>query len=424
MARSVTRSQSRSFLVGVGAIAALAVVVYVSLTANQGRLPGSSTTTVRAAFANVGQLQTGSDVRQNGIFVGRVSAISAGDGQAVVTMELNGDVPVYRDAYAGIWDQSALAQKFVELRPGTPVDGRLGDTVIPLGQTESTHDLVDLLDVFQPDTRVSLGSSLRALGGGAAGYGEGLHDFIHGAPQMLGSLGQVARTLSSDETDLPATLRSADRLMTRFEGREAQIASLITQTDKTMQALDVDGGAPLAETLQRAPKTLADVRSAFDTIYQPVADTGSAMNDIQDGAVALGRATPDVRGVLREAVQPLGTIPGVADSASPAVDELTSVFSDAKPFVPRVAEALDSAAEPLAVLSPYASDIGTFSFDIGNLIENHNGWEHRLRIMAAAPAIPSVAGSIVPDSHNEYPAPGQAIRDRDRNGALIPGSGN
>lgn len=424
MARAVTKAKGRSFAVGVAVVAVFAAVMYAAVTANQGRLPGTPTTTVRAAFADVGQLQAGSEVRRNGMFVGRVSAIDLHADEAVVTMELNGDVPVFADAYAGIWDQSALAQKFVELRSGTDAAGPLGDRTIPLGQTESTHDLVDVLDVFQPDTRAALGSALRSLGGGVAGYGPGLHDLIADAPQTVDGSGTIVRALSSDRADLPAMLRSADRLGSRFAGREAQLTSVIAQTDVTMRAVGVDGGGPLAATLEQLPQAFAHSRTALDAVHQSVVDAGVAMTDLQDGAVALGEATPDVRGVFREAIDPLDTLPDVADAAEPAVDELTDVFTDARPFVPRLADGLDSAAEPLSVLAPYASDIGTFAFDIGNLIEGHNGWEHRLRIMVGAAGAPAVVGALVQDTANPYPAPGEAIRDRDTNGGLIPGTGS
>lgn len=423
MARDITRTRARAFVVGTACLAVLGVVLYVAFTANQGRLPGAPTTTVRAVFANIGQLQTGSDVRSNGIFVGRVSTIEVDHDDAVVTLVLNGDVGVHADARAEIRDQSALAQKFVELRTGTEAAGPLPGGTVPREQTESTHDLVDLLDVFEPDTRSALGTALRSLGGGAAGYGPGLHDAVTQAPAMVTGVGTITRTLSSEEARLPELLRSGDRLMGRFEGREAEIASLVEQTRQTMEALGVDGGRPLAETLDAAPGTIRHIRTAFDAIHQPVADTGAAMTDLRDGAVALGKSTPDLRGVLREAVPPLGRVPDVAGSAEPAVDELTRVFTDARPFVPRVADGLGSAAEPLRVLAPYARDMGIFSFDIGNLIENHNGWAHRLRIMAGAPGAPVVAGALVPDTNNPYPAPGQAITERDANGALVPGAG-
>jgi phospholipid/cholesterol/gamma-HCH transport system substrate-binding protein len=422
MTRNVSRETGRSFLIGVVAIAVLGVIIYVALTANQGRLPGTPTTVVRAEFANVGQLKAGSEVRENSVYVGHVSQIQLRGATALVTMELNGDVPMYADARAGIWDQSALGQKFVELRPGSQVAGSLGNNVIPTTQTESTHDLVDVLDVFEPRTRAALGSSLRALGG-IAGYGPGLHDFIAGAPRMLGNVGQVATTLSSEQSDLPALLRTSDRLSSRFAGREAQITSLLAQTDETVQALDVDNGQPLEDTLKQLPRTLRDARRAFDGVQLPLEDTRRAMSDVRSGARALGDATPDLRGVLREGVTPLNTVPHVADSAGPAVDELTHVFADARPFVPRLADGLSSAAVPLAVLGPYAKDIGTFAFDLGSLVSNHNGWEHRLRVMFGPPVATSVLGQVLPDTRDAYPAPGQAIRERDANGGLIPGPG-
>jgi phospholipid/cholesterol/gamma-HCH transport system substrate-binding protein len=135
----------------------------------------------------------------------------------------------------------------------------------------------------------------------------------------------------------------------------------------------------------------------------------------------VGDATPGVRGVFREAPDPLGRVPGVADDAKPALADLGHTFDDARPFVPKLADALSSAEEPLRVLAPYAPDIGTFAFDISNLITNHDGWEHRLRLGVGGPTPVTVLGNQIKDANNPYPAPGQAIRDRDATGGLIPG---
>src|SRR5882757_9274298 len=127
-----TKGSARRFLSGLGTLAVMLVIGYIAFTANQGRLPGTPVTTVRAAFADVGQLQAGSEVRQNGIIIGQVSAVALVNGQPVVTMDVHGGVSMYRDGYAGIWDQSALAQKFVELRAGGPASGLLGDGTLPV----------------------------------------------------------------------------------------------------------------------------------------------------------------------------------------------------------------------------------------------------------------------------------------------------
>jgi phospholipid/cholesterol/gamma-HCH transport system substrate-binding protein len=416
-----THHAARRFLVGLASIAAFLVVGYIALTANQGRLPGTPVTTVRAAFDDVGQLQAGSEVRQNGETVGQVSAVDLVNGKPLVTMNLTGGAPVYRDGYAGIWDQSALAQKFVELRSGHPASGPLGNAVLPVSQTESTHDLVSVVDVFDQPTRAALGSALRQLGGGLAGYGPGLHDFVATAPADLGNVSQISATLVSDRTDLPGLLRTSDRLSSRFTGREAQITELLAQTDQTLRALQVDAGRPLGDTVAKLPGTLVAVRGALDDAQSPLADLASATGELRSGAHAVGDATPDVRGVFREAPDPLGRVPGVADDAKPALADLGHTFDDARPFVPKLADALSSAEEPLRVLAPYAPDIGTFAFDISNLITNHDGWEHRLRLGVGGPTPVTVLGNQIKDANNPYPAPGQAIRDRDATGGLIPG---
>jgi phospholipid/cholesterol/gamma-HCH transport system substrate-binding protein len=416
-----SKHSARRFLVGLGTLAAGLLLGYVASTANQGRLPGTPVTVVRAAFTDVGQLQPGSEVRQNGLNVGQVWAVELVGGTPVVTMKLHDAAPMYRDGYAGIWDQSTLAQKFVELSPGDPASGPLGDAVLPPSHTEPTHDLVTLLDVFDPPTRAALGSLLRQLGGGLAGYGPGVHNFLATAPTDLNDLGAIAATLATDRTDLPALLRTTDRISGRFAGREYQFTQLLAQTDQTLRALGVAHTTPLRATLTRLPVTLTAARTALDHALQPLADLASATDTLSSGAKALGNATPDVRGVLREARPPLHQLPGVADDAAPALEDLRRIFSAAQPLTPKLADGLASTAEPLEVLAPYAPDIGTLAYDLGNLLDDHDGWEHRLRAMAGSPAAPSLLGGQIKDTNNPYPTPGQVWHDRDATGALIPG---
>lgn len=416
-----SKESARRFVVGLGTLAASLVVGYFALTANEGRLPGMPVTTVKAAFEDVGQLQPGSDVRQNGVIVGQVSSIVSVNGKPVVTMEVNRGVPMYRNGYAGVWDRSSLAQKFVELRSGDPSSGSLGEATLPVQQTESTHDLVQVLDVFDARTRAALGNALRELGGGLAGYGPGLHGFVASAPSVLGDVGTISTTLASDRTDLPGLLETGNRLSGRFTDREHQINELLRQTDETLRALGIDGSRPLGETVSRLPGALRAARTALGDAEQPLADLAAATGTLRPGGRSLGDATPDVRGVFREAPAPLSRVPDVADDANPAVDDLRDTFSHAQAFSPKLADGLSSASPPLKVLAPYARDIGTFGTDFGNLITGHDGWEHHLRIWPTVSPTTTVLGNTIKDSRNPYPAPGQATLERDANGGLIPG---
>ncbi|MHA6792276.1 MlaD family protein [Pseudonocardia bannensis] len=418
------RARGRSFLVGLATLVAIALLGYVMFTANQGRLPGAATTTVKAAFSDVGQADLNSEVRRNAQRIGSVSNIEVVGDQAVVTMTLDGNVPIYSNATAALWDQSALGQKFVELRPGDPSAGPLRDGMIPLGQTEEAHDISHLLDVFDEPTRASLRTALRELGGGTGGYGPGLNGFLGAAPGLLSDVGTVAAAAAAPEARLPAFLRSVDHLAVRFEGRSETFATLLRQTESILAAVNVDGAKPLDESLRRLPGTLTDARTALDSLNAPLADTRMAMEALHHGSQALGDATPDARGVLREAPVPLDKIPEVAEVAEPAVDEMTHTFTDARPFVPRLADGLSSAAPPLQVLAPYASDVGLFAEDISSVMAPHADFRHMLRIVIAVPSTAAVSGlgPAGAQQANPYPAPGEAANeDRDADGALIPG---
>lgn len=298
--RRVPRTQGRSFAVGIGVLLVAALIAYVSFTANEGRLPLSPSRTVRAAFADAGTLNPGDEVRENSIRVGTVSKVDIKEHQAVVTMDLTEDRPLYANATAQLWDQSALGQKFVELKQGAPATGPLQNRVIPASRTDSDHDLSDVLDVLNPPTRQALSSSLRELGGGAGGHGKDVNSFLGAAPSMLGDLQNVSGALSSRSTDLPGLIQSAQRLSSRFDGRQEQISSLLRQTDATLAAVNVDGGRPLDQTVGELPGTLHEASRALDSMDRPLVDAESAVGTLRPGARALGEATPALRGVLRD----------------------------------------------------------------------------------------------------------------------------
>ncbi|MEJ2861560.1 MlaD family protein [Actinomycetospora flava] len=413
----------RTLIVGVVVLVLAALLLVVVFTANRGHLPGEPTTTVRVAFADIGQTDTNSEVRRGGERIGQVSDVTVSGGRAVATLTLIGDVPVHADARAEIRDQSALAQKYVELIPGSP-DAPLLEGVLPVERTESSHDLADLLDVFDVPTREALRSTVRDVGSGLAGQGPGLGRFVGAAPGMLDDLGTVSGALADPAADLPGTLRSGASLAGHLEPASAELAGLLAQSRDTLDALSTDGGEPLGGTVREAADTLPALRTAADDLYAPLADTGSAMRTLGPGAAALGDGTPDLRGTLREAVGPLRKVPDVADRADPALADLTETLAAARPFVPRLGEGLRNAAEPLSVLSRYTPDIALFSRTFSRLNTSHDGFRHQFRIFLSAPGPASLSGlprGLGDAPTNPYPEPGTASDDRDSNGALVPG---
>ncbi|GAA4736885.1 MlaD family protein [Actinomycetospora chibensis] len=413
MAR-VHRTTAKHFAIGVaGLLVAVGLAVLGGIVSSGGELPARDYTYVDAAFDDAGTLRVRQDVRVNSLIVGQVSDIRHEGDHAVVTLRLNGERPVYGNATGRILQESALARSFVELAPGDPGAGPLPGGVIPRERTRDAIDLDQLFNVFDEATREALSSSLTELGGGVLGHSGDLRDALREAPAGLDDLGTVADTLTDPRTDLSGLLNSANRFMGHLDDRSAELRTLLRQTDATLAAVSVDGGQPLDATLKDLPPTLIQAREALDSLNGPLADVRSAVTTIRPGGEALGAASGDLRGVLREGIPPLRKVPGVAEQAEPAVEDLTGTVAEARPLGPPLLSTLDSADELLAGLSPYSPDIGRFFNQLaapdGLLSGSLAPGQHYFGIFPTIPAGPGLAS--VPDPTfrtNPYPDPGGA----------------
>lgn len=407
MSRPVHRDQAKTFMVGLGAILVLALLGAFGLIAKPGSVrPDLELTRFKAAFDNVGMLQPRDEVRQYSIRIGEVESVEFADGKAVVTMRLDGERPIYADASAAVLDESALARKFVEVDPGTPSAGPLGDRAIAAEHTTDSASLDELFDIFDKPTREALSTSVRELGTGMAGRGGDLHDAVRSSPDLLNGLGKVTGALADPQADLSGLVRSAGTLAARFTGRERDIAELIRGADETLRAVNVDGAVPLRDTVRALPSTVRQIRRTFDALERPLADAEQALATLRPGARALGAATPDLRGVLVEGVKPLRRVPGVATQAEPAVDRLTGVFLDARPLVPQLGRTVGSAHPLLAGLAPYSPDLGMFFSQKSLLAGMISPDEHYFRAMVAGPSLYNVSVADPTSSREGYPTPG------------------
>lgn len=410
------RKRRRLLLLGVSLAVVFTAAVWLALTAQNG-LPGATSTQVKAAFSNVGALRVGDDVRESNVRKGQVTQIQLVHGTPVVTMELDGHQDVHRNASAAVVDRSALGQKFVELEPGDARATQLTpDEVLPEQKTQGSQDISDLFQVFDPATRQALGSSVRQLGGGVLGHSDDLHSAAGALPQMLPDLGTVSKALSAQSgQDTTHLLHAANDLATSFQGRQRQLGALAGHLQATLGAVDVDQGRPLAESLRKAPDTLSRARGSLKQLQAPLDHTDQAMSALRPGADALGQATPDVRGVLRESVPPLERVPGVADQAQPAVESLTGTMRDARPLAPQVTRGLTTAQRPLFDIAPFSPEISLFFTNFADAMKDGDAAGHYLRIYP--PVGPQSASGLAPVqdptvSRDTYPAPGQAQQER------------
>jgi len=391
-----------------------ALVIVLSLTSiafafvSHKGLPGRRYSYATLAFEQVPPgLRAGSDVRVRGQRIGQVHGVHFKDGPQIEVQLPNG-FDLYKDATARIRSRSLLGQKYVQIEPGTPAAGELGDAVLPKDHTTAVVDIVDLVDTFDDATRKALHTALLETGTGAAGRGQDLNDLIAASPDILADLNLTGRTLTADETRLVAFLATAERLSGRFNGRTQELENLIKQMGDTLVAVATDEGKPLGDTVQKLPSTLDALTPALSDLGAAAAALGPAVHDLGPTAATLGAVTPDFRAALRESVPVLDKVPPVSGLASPALSALTTTFNDARPLAPALAKTFDAAAAQLGVLAPYAPELDMLLDGLRDAFAEGNANGKYLRVASIFAAL-NQAGN-----RNPYPAPGEAATDGSR----------
>jgi phospholipid/cholesterol/gamma-HCH transport system substrate-binding protein len=356
MAGKTKRSRRfTSGVIGLVVIVVSALIALFALNSAKG-FPGQEHTNVEAQFTNTGDLHVDDDLREADVRVGRVDAIDyKGDGVGTVRLQFDDNRPVYKDATVQVVSRSGLGQKYININRGDPAAGTLPpDGVIPASQTQPAVEILDLATIFDPKTTAAAQGALGQLGAGMEGHAKDLSDLVDAAPGTLPKLGTVARALNNNNgKDITTVLTSLRDLSSQFQGRQQQITDLNRQLSTTFDAVNVNGGKSLGDLLKVAPGAFADVRKALVDLQDPLETTTQAVTDIRPGVNDLAAATPDVRGVLREAPKPLDKVPGVSDVGQPALEALTPTLRDLRPLVVDVRTAAQNARLPLACLAPW-----------------------------------------------------------------------
>ncbi|MGQ0575699.1 MAG: MlaD family protein [Pseudonocardia sp.] len=407
----------RSGVIGVVILVFIGFALYIALNAQKG-LPFVPHGYYKIAVSDAGDLTVGNDVRMNGNRVGRVNGIYLEDRVAIVEMQIDDvETRIFRNGTSEVVSRSGLGQKYLDVQPGTPESGELGQNeTLPATPGKVSTQLLDLAQVFDPATQAAAQTTLRELGGGFAARGPDLADFATAAPEILPDLGTVSRSLSVDDgRDLTAMLRSLERLSSRFEGRAQEITELEEQLATTLAAFNADGGDALGRTLDAAPGALASTRGALVDLEQPLRDTNRAFTDIEPAAESLARAEPDLRGFLREAPGPLYKLPEASETGQPALRSLSSVMHDARPFAAKLRELGGFAADPLQTLRPYSPELAGWFSSAANALSDGDPAGHWLRF-SVLPRIESVSGGGGFEDPlrqgDAYPGPGEVPDQR------------
>jgi ABC-type transporter Mla subunit MlaD len=309
---------------------------------------------VRAIFDRVQAMaQVQRDVRVAGVRVGSIGAVRRIGNHAEVELLLDEHIPLYKDAHAALRPHTPFeGTSFVDLVPGSRSAGPLGSEPIPMAQTSVFVSAGDVLSAFKPDVRRSFQTIVHELARALAEPGQrGLSTAIHNAPELLGQTGVVARAMRGPRGDelrtlIPATAATVDALA----GRDGELAAVVRNARRSLDAVAVDGGGPFDASLARLPGALAGVSAASDAIVGVLDRADRASNALIPTLQEIPPTTTPLTALFEQADPTLIKMPPIIEDFARALTSLAA----ASPALSRVFAALRTTGSLVTgSLNPY-----------------------------------------------------------------------
>jgi phospholipid/cholesterol/gamma-HCH transport system substrate-binding protein len=352
-----------------GPSAALLVIAAIALVAVIVVLAGGTPYTVKAEFADADGLTADFAVRDQGVVVGKVSAVTVtGQDTALATLQLDPSVaPIGAGATASIQTSNLLGEKYVALDAGNPSRPLPSGSLIPVERTSTATDLDQVLDAFSANTREATAVFLAEQGDALLGRGQDLATLVTRLPGSLQGAQQLVAGLDHDNAALGRLVVESDQILQTAAPQRAALGRLVTSAQGALTTLASREQA-LGQTITNAPAAVAQLRQTLVALQNAAGPLGPA-------AAGLRASAPSLTATLR-------AIPGFARAATPTLAEVT-----------RAAPALQSLGQQgtpvLTALRPAASGLVSFTRalapvsqlldgDVGQILDVLQGWSRAI----------------------------------------------
>ncbi|MEV4681066.1 MCE family protein [Streptomyces kurssanovii] len=304
-------------IVGIGA--GLAVVA-VAGTSGAMALKEAGTTRITAYFERATGVYEGSDLRVLGVKVGTVDSVRPEGDRVRVTLLLDEDVPVPKDAHAVVVAPSVVADRYIQLAPAYTGGERIQDGAVlpaernamPLEVDQLYASITELSTALGPDGANADGALAGLLDTGAAnleGNGKAIGDSIE-------QFGKAAKTLDGSSGDLFATLSYLQSFTAMLKKNDGNVA----KAEK--QLASVTGF--LADDKENLGAALKELGTALGQVKGFIQDNRGSLKKNVDALVPLTRTLVDQRASLAEAMD---TAPLAAGNALNAYDPVNRTLN-------------------------------------------------------------------------------------------------
>ncbi|MEU4377239.1 MlaD family protein [Pseudonocardia alni] len=349
-------------LVTVVAFAALCAVIFGYLWVNSGgRIPliTQQSYEVKVPLADADNLVRLSDVKMQGVNVGRIKDVQVDGDRAVATMELDPvAAPLHDGASVTVRNKTLIEESYLDLADGSGAEVTDGST-LPDGSGRGSVQVDDVLASLDPETRNSLAGVLQKSGAATQGRRDDVGRTVGG----LGDLGREGSTtltaLADQSDDLRSLVSSTTGVLQALDTRRGQIAQLVGDSRTVFQTVadnrtDVEG---LVRRLPPVLNTARDASGSLKTLAGSLAPVAANLDEASPSLSAALQELPQTSADLRGLLPSLDT---TLDRAPDTLQRVPRLADDVSELVPTLQVNLSDLNPALAFVEPYGRDIAGF----------------------------------------------------------------
>ncbi len=300
---------SRSLKVGMLLVAAVvaAVVMWRTMFRGQGTGDGYH---LYAIFDDATGLVPRSRVVTAGIGIGEIERIRLENGHARVTIRVQGDVPMYRNATISKRSVSILGEFVLVVAPGDATTARMrdGDRITHVFEGTNTDAIMNNVAAITADIR-RVTERLSNVVGNDNGQQQ-IADTIRNVSELTAA---INRTVQQNAEVVTHTLQSVDRITTQGGPEiQAMLTNLRVSTDRLAQILGRDQPQD-ANTVTETQEAIRNIAAASRELRETLQHVNATTGAIDRGEGSLGRLVRDE--TLIDEVQ--GTAEAINDVVGP-----------------------------------------------------------------------------------------------------------
>ncbi|MBK0870864.1 MCE family protein [Saccharopolyspora sp. HNM0986] len=387
-----------------------AAVVLVAAVGGVALLTAGRDHHVSVVLGSASKVVPGGTVMVGGFEGGKVADIQVREGKAVLDLALDDDhAPLHSGAQVLVEWKATLGERRVEIQDGPETNPEIPEGGMIPGKQAKPVELDEVLNALDAPTREHLASLVGQLDKTVSGNEADANATLRTAGPALESLGQVMQGLGSDGESIKGLVTQLNGMVGTLSERDADVRQIVDKLNRTTNAV-AGQREHLGEAVRALPHTLDTAKGTLDDVPEVADKTIPLLHDLRPATQQLPAVADHLNPVLRDLRPTVDRLGPTLTAADSLLDRTPGLLDTAHATVPALTGTADYLTPALNHLRPYTPELAGWlsSWTSNSANYDSNGHFVRFLLQEGATTLGDSPGIVPPGvQDNRYPLPGE-----------------